>query len=230
MTKLKRKPGAAALKEAPVPRVSGTAAATGKLRPIGGSGSDDFNRVIADQAVRSLWLAYADKEGRDKLQSAALATLVSIAPKDEIEGMLAAQMVAAHAASMECFRRAMISEQSHEGRQSNLNHAGKLSRTYVQLLEALNRHRGKGTQQKVTVEHVHVHAGGQAVVGTVEALPGGGGVADQNQRQPHAKALLHAPVAPLRGENTERDPVRLAGDAERSVSHARRKVARRSEG
>jgi hypothetical protein len=36
--------------------------------------------------------AHTDKEGRDKLRSAALATLVSIAPKDEIEGMLAAQM------------------------------------------------------------------------------------------------------------------------------------------
>ena len=40
-------------------------------------------------------------------------------------------------------------------------------------LEALNRHRGKG-QQKVTVEHVHVHAGGQAVVGVV-ATPAGQG-------------------------------------------------------
>ena len=48
----------------------------------------------------------------------------------------------------------------------------KLSHTYATLLEALNRHRGKG-QQKVTVEHVHVHAGGQAVVGTVET-PGRG--------------------------------------------------------
>ncbi|MCJ2134975.1 hypothetical protein MKK69_13060 [Methylobacterium sp. J-026] len=132
--------------------------------------------MIANQVVQSLWLAHTDKEGRDQLQSAALATLVSIAPKDEIEGMLAAQMVAAHAASMECYRRAMISEQSHEGRQSNLSHAGKLSRTYVQLLEALNRHRGKIGQQKVTVEHVHVHAGGQAVVGTVETpLDGGRG-------------------------------------------------------
>jgi hypothetical protein len=46
------------------------------------------------------------------------------------------------------------------------------SRTYATLLEALNRHRGKG-QQKVTVEHVHVHSGGQAVVGMVET-PGGG--------------------------------------------------------
>jgi hypothetical protein len=43
-----------------------------------------------------------------------------------------------------------------------------LSRTYAVLLDALNRHRGKG-QQKVTVEHVHVHSGGQAIVGTVEA-------------------------------------------------------------
>jgi hypothetical protein len=34
-----------------------------------------------------------------------------------------------------------------------------------------NRHRGKG-QQKVTVEHDHVHSGGQAVVGLVEP-PGG---------------------------------------------------------
>jgi len=44
--------------------------------------------------------------------------------------------------------------------------------THVLLVEALNRHRGKG-QQKVTVEHVHVHAGGQAIVGNV-GTPGGG--------------------------------------------------------
>src|SRR3954452_22192809 len=49
----------------------------------------------------------------------------------------------------------------------NLSQANKLSRTYALLLDALNRHRGKG-QQKVTVEHVHVHSGGQAIVGMVE--------------------------------------------------------------
>ena len=38
---------------------------------------------------------------------------------------------------------------------------------YTRQLEALDKHRGKG-QQKITVEHVNVHAGGQAVVGTVE--------------------------------------------------------------
>jgi hypothetical protein len=35
------------------------------------------------------------------------------------------------------------------------------------LLEALNRHSGKG-QQQVWVEHVHVHQGGQAIVGAVQ--------------------------------------------------------------
>ena len=48
-----------------------------------------------------------------------------------------------------------------------MHSAPKLSRTHATLLEALNRHRGKG-QQKVTVEHVHAHSGGQAIVGNVE--------------------------------------------------------------
>jgi len=102
-------------------------------------------------------------------------------PRDELEGMMAAQLIAAHNAAMECYRRAMIPEQSFEGRRENLNQANKLSRTYATLLEALNRHRGKG-QQKVTVEHVHVHEGGQAVVGVVEA-PGRGDHA-KTQDQP----------------------------------------------
>src|SRR5437016_12381081 len=79
---------------------------------------------------------------------------------------------------MECYRRAMLANQTFEGKKESLNQANKLSRTYVTLLEALNRHRGKG-QQKVTVEHVHVHAGGQAVAGMVET-PGVG--SDRNQR------------------------------------------------
>src|SRR6266852_1125832 len=59
----------------------------------------------------------------------------------------------------------MIGEQTFEGRRENLSQANKLSRTYATLLEALNRHRGKG-RQKVTVEHVHVHF----IVGNVEVV------------------------------------------------------------
>src|SRR6266403_93837 len=120
----------------------------GKLRSIGGSKSDTWNNVVANQAMQSIWGKNSDQEERNKLYSAAIAGLVGIGPKDELEGMLAAQLIACHNASMECYRRSMIGEQTFEGRRENLNQANKLSRSYALLLEALNR------QQKVTVEHV----------------------------------------------------------------------------
>jgi len=40
-------------------------------------------------------------------------------------------------------------------------------------MEALKRYR-TGGQQKVTVEHVHVHEGGQAIVGHIDHKTGGG--------------------------------------------------------
>ena len=87
----------------------------------------------------------------------------------------------------------MMGEQTLEGRRDNLSQANKLSRTYAVLLDALNRYRGKEGQQKVTVEHVDVHAGGQAVVGMVESPRGG----DQpkSEDQAHAKQIAHAPSA-----------------------------------
>ena len=96
-----------------------------------------------------------------------LALLAAIGPKDGVEGLLAAQMVATHEHAMECFRRAMLSGQSFEGRNLNLKHAAKLLQMYARQTEALDKHRGKG-QQKITVEHVTVEAGGQAIVGNVE--------------------------------------------------------------
>jgi len=42
----------------------------------------------------------------------------------------------------------------------------KLARTYANQMEALKRYR-TGGHQKVTVEHVTVNAGGQAIVGAV---------------------------------------------------------------
>ena len=150
-----------------------------------------------------------------------------IGPKDELEGMMAAQLIAAHNAAMECYRRAMIKEQTFEGRRENLNQANKLSRTYATLLEALNRHRGKG-QQKVTVEHVHVHAGGQAVVGTVETP--GGGDQPKSEDQPHAKQIAHAPEPAMWRADEKRKPVPVGSDAERPMPNARRNVTRRSEG
>jgi hypothetical protein len=125
---------------------------------------------------------------------------------------------------MECYRRAMIREQTFEGRRDSLSQGSKLSRTCASLIEALNRHRGKG-QQKVTVEHVHVHSGGQAVVGVVSPTRGLGRSEESN-----AKQIAHAPQPALRSEDPKGDAMPIPGDAERQMPDARRAVARGSKG
>ena len=45
--------------------------------------------------------------------------------------------------------------------------ASGLMRLFIEQLGAMAKLKGKTGQQKVVVEHVHVHSGGQAVVGTV---------------------------------------------------------------
>jgi hypothetical protein len=106
-----------------------------------------------------------------------LGILHGINPADEIEAMLASQMVGLHLASMDCMRRAQLSSQTFEARDMNLKHASKLSRTFAGQVEALKRYR-TGGQQKVTVEHVTVNQGGQAIVGSVTV---GGGAAAKSE-------------------------------------------------
>jgi hypothetical protein len=198
----------------------------GELKAIGGSMSDEWNSNLANDTIRALWFfENSDAEVVKKQQRGALNALVGIAPRDECEGMMAAQLVACHHASMECYRRAMIPEQTFEGRHENLNQANKLSRTYAALLETLNRHRGKGAQ-KVTVEHVHVHEGGQAIVGNVEAP---GGESPKPKDQPHAK-LAYSPGTPMPSTDTAREPLSVARNAERPLPDARRPVAGCAEG
>jgi hypothetical protein len=79
----------------------------------GGSRSDHFNSILANQTLQTLWLKNSDPEVRAVQYSATTAALVGIGPKDELEGMLAAQLIAAHNASMKCFQRAAV--QSKKG-------------------------------------------------------------------------------------------------------------------
>ena len=69
---------------------------------------------------------------------------------------------------MECLRRAALERRTFAGRDVNLKHAAKLPAIYTSQMDALNKHRGKG-QQKVTVEHVHIESGTQAIIGNVLA-------------------------------------------------------------
>src|SRR5215207_5723655 len=76
----------------------------------------------------ALWTKNSAESWKDRQLSAVPAGLMGIAPKDELEGMLAGQLMAAHHAAMECYRRAMLGEQTFEGRKENLNQAGQVRR------------------------------------------------------------------------------------------------------
>lgn len=142
------------------------------LGKVAGSKSKQFGEMVFNQLKSS---CYLKKEPWDALLDV-VQDIKGIAPKDHIESMLATQMIATHYATMRCFSRAAKTS-SQETHQLNINSANKLTRSYTAQMEALNRYRGKG-QQKMTVEHVHVHSGGQAIVGTVaptKVIKQGGG-------------------------------------------------------
>src|SRR4051794_39132392 len=197
-----------------------------EFKQMGGSDSDHFNQTLANQTIAALWTANSDEEQRNRQYLAATAALIGAKPQDELEGMLIGQMIAVHSASIETFRRAMLPEQSFEVWQAQVNAAGKLSRTYATLLEALGRHRGKGQPQVVRVERVTVEAGGQAIVGAVTQ---GGGGHNESEDQPHApRSIAHAPEPALRRPDPQRQPVPIAGgEGQNPVSDARRRQGQR---
>jgi hypothetical protein len=176
---------------------------------LSGSRSPWLTCNLANQVLRTPYRGHGQDAASKEIQDqAALDAMAGIAPRDPVEGLLAAQMVAVHEAAMDCFRRAAIPEQTYAGRDLALKHGAKLARTYAALVEALDRHRGKGQPQVVRVERVTVEAGGQAIVGAI--APGGGGHA-QGEERPHARAAIaHAAEPLLRGADPERAAVPAA--------------------
>jgi hypothetical protein len=193
-----------------------------QLKHLGGSITDAWNLHICNQVLATAkYQQNETDEEKGKQHFAHLAFLASVNPQDVLEGMMAAQLFASHAASMECYRRAMLPGQSVEGRELNLVQAAKLTRANAAQIEALAKHRNKG-RQKITIEHVHVYAGGQAIVGNVAP----GGVGKNSEVQPHA--VTHAPGAPMWGENPQPKALPIPSNAERTLQDARRPITRRA--
>jgi hypothetical protein len=94
-----------------------------------------------------------------------LSVVTGIKPKDQLEAMLAAQMAAIHTATM-TFTRRLAHVETIQRQDSAERALNKLARTFAMQMEALKRYR-IGGEQKVTVQHVSVNEGGQAIVGNV---------------------------------------------------------------
>ena len=112
--------------------------------------------------------------------NAALAVIDGVRPKDEIEAMLAAHMAVTNIVLLELVARTRGAVAGHRYEGNGIkrldvlgNLTTKFMRTYTMQVEALARKRRKG-EQKISVKHVHVYAGGQAVVGNVSHRRGRG--------------------------------------------------------
>jgi hypothetical protein len=98
----------------------------------------------------------------------------SLGARDGLEALLAVQMVGVHSLAMKFLANAALKDQTDSGIEVSINRANRLLRTFTAQVEALKKYRSKG-EQHCTVEHVHVHSGGQAVVGAVTATGRGEG-------------------------------------------------------
>ena len=121
-----------------------------------------------------------------------LAVIKGIKPKDHLEAMLAAQMAAVHMATM-TFTRRLAHVENIPQQDSAERALNKLARTYTGQMETLKRYR-TGGEQKVTVQHVSVNEGGQAIVGNVtQERPEAGEKATASS----PRALTHAKESPM---------------------------------
>lgn len=129
----------------------------------------EFSVALLNQVV----MAGCNNDDQQKMSDNTLVGIGGIKPKDTIEAMLAAQIMAIHNATMTNLTRAngLLASRSYKEIELGtkaFNVANKLARTYTMQMESLQRYRGKG-QQKMVIEHVNVNSGGQAIIGNVEA-------------------------------------------------------------
>jgi hypothetical protein len=96
----------------------------------------------------------------------ALQILEEIKPGDSLQAMLAVQMVGVHFAATATLSRAGA-DGSADVTEILIRRATRLMHLFTQQTELMAKLKGKVSQQKVVVEHVHVNAGGKAVVGTI---------------------------------------------------------------
>jgi hypothetical protein len=117
--------------------------------------------------------AMQNRTAGEQMQTA-IDTLGQIKPEGALQSMLAVQMIGVHNSAVRFLMRASEEGQTFEVTDANVHRAVRLHRVFIDQLQALASLRGQTGQQKVTVEHVHVYEGGQAIVGSIDVPRGEG--------------------------------------------------------
>lgn len=176
-----------------------------KLRSAFGTVEAAFANRLLTQVLN---LCPNPRQCDEEVLNAMLAAMSGIGPRDEAEGMLAAQMVATHWVAMDMLRQA--AHTSHVPQlQNTSNFAVKLLKTYAAQLEALKRYRSKG-EQRMVVQHQHVNVSADRAAVQVNAgTPEGVGASSELEEQAHAPcrpaALPQAQEQPMRRPHPQGD-------------------------
>jgi hypothetical protein len=142
------------------------------LRTLTGVGGTKVaNRITSQMKAMQIWGAGSPD---NEMLLTAVEMLAELQPANAMEALLAVQMFGVHEAALLFLKRATCEGQTFDGTDANVVRATKLLRLFTEKLEAMAKLKGKAGQQKVTVEHVHVYQGGQAIVGAM-GTPGKGG-------------------------------------------------------
>ena len=129
-----------------------------------------INELIGDAIPSSMKKISAEPKDIDTAELRVKNFMSSILTGNGLETMIATQMTAVHNLQLSAATYAKHYK-SVELVKPYVNMVTKLSNTFIQQAQLLTKLQGKG-QQKVTVEHVNVHEGGQAIVGNVDNHPG----------------------------------------------------------
>ena len=98
----------------------------------------------------------------------AVAMIVARALRDEVEAALAVQMACTHMVMMVMMARVGGGLGGPHRLPGMASAIAKLTRAYCTQVETYRRLRGE-VEQKITVQHVNVYEGGQAIVGAVNS-------------------------------------------------------------
>ena len=175
----------------------------GNLKSISGANHDDWNDWLASSIAGALPIDQRDENAVTRAATAILSGMIDLKPTDPVEGIIIAQLMAAHQASLSMYRRAWMQPPEYlEAQLRYLALADKAARTVSMLTERLDHHRGRG-QQQIVVKHVTVNAD-QAVV-TDQVVAG-----DRSTASQPSPALVTAKVeVPMQdlGEVIRAEPV-----------------------
>jgi hypothetical protein len=128
-----------------------------------GTFEPDFYAGIVPQLAKAVTLGQSLDEVSLNFM---IAVIKGVEPRDQLECMLAAQMGAIHMLTMDFARRLNNAADNIAQRDSVERTLNKLARTFSVQVETLKRYRSNG-EQRVTMQHVSVGEGGQAIVGNV---------------------------------------------------------------